>query len=141
MRNKLFILPLMLILVSCNGGHKADSNVEKTINIDENSTSLISFVNKINDLGSINEGEKVIGWYDYKNEGTAPLIIHSIKAGCGCTVPKWNKEPLPSGEKATIKVVFDSAGKHGVQDISIYVRSNAENSREELRLQAKVNNN
>jgi len=99
---------------------------------------IIQFTSLINDLGNIKEGEQVLTWFEYTNTGSKPLIIYSIKAGCGCTVPSWNKEPLEPGGKENIKVIFNSRGKSGIQSIRISVNSNAVNSESELRLTAIV---
>lgn len=98
----------------------------------------ISFTTLINDLGTIKEGEQVVTWFEYSNTGSMPLLINSIKAGCGCTVPTWNKKPLMPGEKENIKVIFNSRGKNGIQSIRISVNSNAVNSEIELRINASV---
>ena len=101
----------------------------------------ISFDTLVKDLGTIREGERIIAYYDYSNTGDAPLIISGIKAGCGCTVPEWKKDPLAPGDSENFKVVFDSRGKSGLQDIRITVRSNAINSALDLRLKSSVETN
>jgi hypothetical protein len=80
----------------------------------------------------------LVAWFGYTNAGTAPLVIQEIKAGCGCTVPRWDNAPMAPGSSGTIRVVFDSNGKKGAQNILITVQSNAENPREKLYLKAIV---
>lgn len=99
---------------------------------------VIVFEEHINDVGTIREGEKVIAWFDYANEGNGQLVINDIKAGCGCTVPEWDRKPLVSGDSGSVKVIFDSNGKRGMQMITITVSSNAENAKEKLTLKAQV---
>jgi len=101
-------------------------------------TPQIKFDTLLHDIGLIHEGEQVIAYYEYFNIGGKPLIISKITAGCGCTVPTWRKEPIASGESGTIKVIFNSSGKNGIQDIRISVFSNARNSRVDLRLKGIV---
>jgi hypothetical protein len=129
---------LVLQMAACGEQTPKANNVENKVALDVNGMPEIVFDTIVNDMGLINEGEQVLAWFEYENKGTAPLIIKDIKAGCGCTVPKWNAEPLEAGEKESIKIIFDSSGKRGMQDIRISVQSNAKNSKEELRIKAQV---
>lgn len=131
------VLMLILIFGGCNQKGKIPSIADQQYKQKELIAQLV-FDTIEQDLGSIREGERVIAWFDYKNSGSSPLIIHKITAGCGCTVPSWKEEPLAPGEKETLKVVFDSSGKRGLQNIKITVYSNAENAKEELRIKALV---
>lgn len=101
----------------------------------------IQFDTLINNLGQIIAGEQVLCYYKYRNTGDEPLLIQSIKAGCGCTVPEWNMEPLQPNEAGVIKVMFDSFSKRGNQNIRITVNSNARTAVSTLFLKAEVNEN
>ncbi len=130
---------MFLILAACNS---ATENV--TVHTGEEGKYMsgeeaeITFEKKVHDFGTLTAGEQVICYYPYTNSGDAPLVISGIRAGCGCTVADWSGEPLETGEKATIKVRFDSGGKHGVQKNSLTVLSNASNPRIKLTLKAVV---
>jgi hypothetical protein len=39
-----------------------------------------------------------------KNTGTNPLVIQQVESSCGCTVPKWEKQPIVAGNSTEIKV-------------------------------------
>src|SRR5215216_1648023 len=67
-------------------------------------------------FGTIKQGEVVTHVYTFTNTGKEPLIITSASGSCGCTVPEYPKEPIKKGEKASIKVTFNSGGKMGMQD-------------------------
>ena len=44
----------------------------------------------------------------FENTGKTPLIIHSVKAACGCTVLKgWPKHPIMPGESGEIPIEFN----------------------------------
>lgn len=62
-------------------------------------------------FGEIEEGEKVMHEFKFKNTGSEPLVISKAQGSCGCTVPDWPREPIPVGEEAVIKVQYDSRGK------------------------------
>jgi len=62
------------------------------------------------------------------------LFIHS----CGCTVPDYPRYPVAPGKEGVISVVFNSAGKSGIQDKVITLTSNAATSTTELHLTGEV---
>lgn len=76
------------------------------------------------DFGTINEGDVVEHVYSFKNNGEAPLIIESAKPSCGCTVPKWTKEPIPVGGTGEVLVQFNSKGKPNIQNKTVTVTAN-----------------
>lgn len=129
---------LFLFACSCGDGNQDVKKTQSSLNNVEDAMPVIRFDTLVNDLGTIREGEQLVAWFDYTNEGMVPLIIQEIKAGCGCTVPRWDKAPLAPGESGSIRVVFNSSGKSGAQNIRITVQTNAENTREQLYLKAIV---
>ncbi len=63
------------------------------------------------DFGEIQEGEKIVHEFTFKNTGNEPLVISKAQGSCGCTVPDWPREPIPVGAEGVIKVQYDSRGK------------------------------
>lgn len=62
----------------------------------------------------------------FTNTGNDLLIIHQAVASCGCTVPKYPKEPIRPGERGSITVTYNGTGKvSGVFKKSITLRTNA----------------
>lgn len=43
-----------------------------------------------------------------KNTGDKPLIINDVKAGCGCTTPKWSTDPILPGKTAQIQIGYNT---------------------------------
>lgn len=78
------------------------------------------------DFGTIKQGEVVEHTFTFTNTGKSPLVIESASATCGCTAPEPPKEPIAPGEKSSIKVKFNSAGKMGQQYPTVTVRANTE---------------
>lgn len=79
------------------------------------------------DFGDIRQGDVVEHVFEFTNTGNEPLIIQDIRITCGCTQPKWPKEPIMPGGKGEIRVGFNSAGKMGIQTKSLPIISNAIN--------------
>jgi len=86
---------------------------------------VIVFERDIFDFGKIKQGEKVQHEFKFKNTGKSPLVISNATATCGCTVPEPPKEPIKPGAEASIKVIFSSEGKMGMQDKVVTITSNA----------------
>lgn len=84
----------------------------------------IKYKHKSHDFGTIIMGEKVQHLFSFANTGKAPLVIEDATATCGCTIPEIPLAPIPPGGSGTIKVIFDSKGKIGVQTKPITVTTN-----------------
>lgn len=65
--------------------------------------------------GELIEGEKIQNVFTFTNTGNEPLIISNAKGSCGCTVPRWPREPIMPGETADLLVEFNSKGKGKVE--------------------------
>lgn len=100
--------------------------------------SKITFSEKSFDFGDIGQGDKVEYTFEFENTGTEPLILSDVRTTCGCTAPQWPREPIAPGVKASLKVVFNSAGKMGMQNKVITVMSNAVNSPERVKIVANI---
>jgi len=72
------------------------------------------------DFGTIKEGEIVEYTFKFKNVGGKPLTL-TAKTTCGCTVPKFPKDPVLPGKTGEIKVKFNSDKQVGkkIKDIKI----------------------
>ncbi|MDN3202522.1 DUF1573 domain-containing protein [Algoriphagus sediminis] len=100
--------------------------------------AVIEFEEKSKDFGDITQGDKVSHTFTLTNSGSAPLIISNVAATCGCTVPKWPKEPIAPGETAQVQVSFNSAGKMGKQNSVVRIYSNASEPIEKISLISNV---
>lgn len=90
------------------------------------------------DFGTVKEGDVVNYTYKFTNTGEAPLIIKNASASCGCTVPEWPKEPIPSGETGEIQVKFDTKGKPNQQTKTVTITANTNPTVTRLKLQGMV---
>jgi hypothetical protein len=86
----------------------------------------IEFEKQEHDFGTIleDDGEATYD-FKFKNVGEAPLVINKVKASCGCTTPKWTREPLPPGSEGFIKVAFNPRNRQGNFKKTITVNSNS----------------
>ena len=127
-----------LLTGSCG---RSTQGAGKNAPADTTGTAVLTFSTPEHDFGKVKAGEKVGCIFSYTNTGDADLVIASASASCGCTVPKFDKKPVPAGGSGTIEVVFDTSGREGVQAKTVVVQSNAENNIVILRIIADVTKN
>ena len=106
--------------------------------VDTANSPVFKFEKEVYDFGEIKDGEKVTYDFKFKNIGNSPLIISSATATCGCTIPEYPKEPVAPGAEGLIRVVFNSAGKAGMQNKIISITANTVPSLTELNILGNV---
>ena len=121
MKRNLFLFSLLIVIsiMSCNtpstktGGEYNIDNPANAENPDESNNGLpsIDFEDTEFNFGTVIQGEKVSHSFVFKNNGDGNLIISNVKASCGCTVPKWTKEPIKAGQDGTIEIVMANKQK------------------------------
>ncbi len=80
----------------------------------ERPSTTIQFDEETHDFGTINDGDKVTHRFTFTNTGDQPLILSNVRGSCGCTVPEWDRDPIPPGETGSLKVEYDSRNKGSV---------------------------
>lgn len=75
-------------------------------------------------LPPINQGAVVEIKWRFKNSGDKPLIIASVRPGCGCTGAEGPKEPVAPGQESVITAKFDSENYPGPQHKQVFVKAN-----------------
>lgn len=125
------LIPLLIISLLCAAFARG---------ADKDALPRIAFAEKTFDFGDIAEdGGSVTHEFTFTNEGTAPLLIVSATASCGCTKPQIPARPVKPGQKSKIVVTFNPKGRPGKFSKTITVRTNdAKNSRVKLRITGTV---
>jgi hypothetical protein len=101
-------------------------------------TTEVVFTETEFDFGSVKEGEKVSHTYKFKNAGKEPLVISNAQGSCGCTVPKWPRDPIAPGKTGEIVVEFDTKGKAGDRNQKVTLTANTNPPQTFLSLKGKV---
>lgn len=136
---KILIVQLVLTLVllsSCKSKNNTgdDWNIDNPITAenydDENRPTdglpVIEFEEMEYNFGTVIQGEKVAHRFVFRNTGDGNLVISNVRPSCGCTSPKWSKEPVKPGEKGFVELTFDSSSRNGIQNKTAKVYSNTE---------------
>ena len=99
----------------------------------------IQFAEKVINYGKIEKGANGTRVFKFKNEGTEPLVLSSVRASCGCTTPKWTREPIAPGAEGNITVKYDT-NRMGNFHKTVTVNSNATNKTVVLTIKGQVMN-
>lgn len=99
---------------------------------------VIEFDTLQHNFGNAKEGDKLTHVFTFKNTGDKDLEIIHINTSCGCTAANYTKEPVPPGESGSITVTFNTYGKKGRNNKTIYVRSTGSEKPIELKIVAFV---
>ena len=75
------------------------------------------------DLGKQKEGKEIEITFRFKNTGNKNLVIQSVSAQCGCTIPEKPEKPFAPGEEGVIKAKYNGSG-HGETRKEVYVTAN-----------------
>ncbi|MCD4744679.1 MAG: DUF1573 domain-containing protein [Bacteroidales bacterium] len=110
--------------------------IEKKISDNPNAPE-IEFDKLIHDYGTINKFGDGKCIFIFSNTGKEPLILSKVRSSCGCTVPKWPKNPILPGRSDTIKVKYDTK-RLGIINKNVTVTSNAKTSPVILKIKGKV---
>ena len=125
-----FLFILSIAFFACNNADQPANatTASSAAGSDTSSLTTIQWIDSIKNLGRITEGQKLQISFRFKNTGTKPLIIQSVRPGCGCTVADYPKEPIAPGGEGEITGSFDSQGRENLQRKEIAVTANTKGS-------------
>lgn len=81
----------------------------------------LKFENSTHNFGEVKEGEHVKVDFKFTNVTDQPVKIEGVKASCGCTAAKPDKEVYEPGESGVIRADFNTANRTGRQVKSITI--------------------
>ncbi|MEJ7914144.1 MAG: DUF1573 domain-containing protein, partial [Chitinophagaceae bacterium] len=88
---------------------------------DKKAEEVMKVNSENHNFGKIKQGVPVTTEFVISNISDQPLIIETVTAGCGCTTPKWGKEPVMAGGKSKIEVGFNAQALGGFTK-EVYVK-------------------
>ncbi|MFH4964989.1 DUF1573 domain-containing protein [Gaetbulibacter sp. M235] len=110
--------------------------ISLSINAQEK-VAKIEFKTDTVDYGTIEKGSDGLRVFEFTNTGDAPLIVSKVTSSCGCTVPKWSKEPILPGQRGEIQVKYDTNRVNPIRK-TITVISNANTPTVALKIKGEV---
>jgi hypothetical protein len=124
MRKGLLISVILISVLTSNCRSGNGNNSGNTASIQPGNGEIV-FKEYEHNFGKVAEGEKISYVFTFENKGTSDIVISSATASCGCTVPKYDKKPVPPGSTGSLEVVFNTSGYNGMQTKTVTVKSNA----------------
>ena len=97
----------------------------------------ISFESDVVDYGEVEYEGDGVREFKFTNTGDDILIIASVYATCGCTVPKKPEDPIKPGESGVIEVKYDTKRVGPIRK-TITVYSNASEVPYSLKIKGTV---
>ncbi len=101
------------------------------------STSM-TFDTYSHDFGKVKQDTQNKKIFKFKNTGNEPLIIQNATGSCGCTVPKYPKEPIPPGGSGEIEVEYSPGKQQGLQNKTVTITANTNPPTTTLNISADV---
>ena len=98
----------------------------------------IKFAEMKHDFGTIKQDSKNTKIFKFTNTGSEPLIIEGAKGSCGCTVPKFPKEPILPGQSGDIEVVYSPGKQQGAQNKTVTITANTDPIKTVVNISANV---
>lgn len=147
------LLPyIILLIVSCNREKTvtdSEGNPHLSPDIIQNPATAsgkevdkklpaFNFTETSHDFGTIASGDVMTYEFKFTNSGNADLVISQVTGSCGCTVAKYSKDVIGSGDEGSIDVKFDSHGQAGQVAKTITVLANTIPSTKVLTISAEV---
>jgi hypothetical protein len=105
--------------------------------------ALLQFAAKRYDFGKlrIKKNPQIPVDFEFTNTGNEPLVILKADVSCGCLSADYPKTPIQPGEKGKITVTVDTKDQKGEFNKHLFVKSNAVNDVELLRIKGTLNCN
>jgi len=100
-------------------------------------SGVFDFKTETIDYGTVNKNADGNRSFTFKNTGTTPIIITSVKGSCGCTVATKPSKPILPNETAEIGVKYDTK-RVGPFSKTITVVSNASEKSKVLRIKGNI---
>lgn len=98
----------------------------------------IAFPQLEHDFGTIKQDTKNKHVFKFTNSGTEPLIIQDAKGSCGCTAPKYPREPIAPGAMGEIEVEYSPGKQKGSQSKTVTITANTTPAQTILQIKADV---
>ena len=148
----------VMLLIGCTGleadlpTSAADTTAERSVDsgewyvrrpvlpveVDSSRLARLAFAATEHHFGRVRAGRTVRHEFAFTNLGPGAARIAEVTAACGCTVGRYPTEPIDSGARAAVEVIFATAGATGRQRRPVVVRANTVPAQTTLYLSGEV---
>jgi hypothetical protein len=133
---KIFVMLFALSFVSANYAQTlaVNSRMANPFNIEN---AVFNWSETAFDFGKIELNVPVTHQFTFLNKGSAPLVISSVQASCGCTVTEYSKDAIAPGQRGFVKATYNAA-KVGVFTKTVTINANTEDTTVLLTIKGEV---
>lgn len=119
---------------------EVNSSTEKSAVVNDVEEAFLKVAKKKYNFGKISRRKDPYLDIDFEleNLGKIPLVITKVDVSCGCLSVNYSKLPLYPGKKNRLTVHIDMENQEGVFNKVIFVKSNARNNLELIRIIGEV---
>lgn len=104
-----------------------------------NADTQVAFPKTAHNFGAFAEEDGPVSCrFPIVNTGNEELVILNVHASCGCTQPKYPRNPVAPGDTAYIDVTFDPSYRPGIFDKTISVETNTNPAKNRLSIKGTV---
>lgn len=135
MKNLICLLALLCIGITTSLQAQDAKAVPTSFTVEE--TAAVSWDAKVFEFGEIPQNIPAVAEFMITNNSDKPLIIQSAKGSCGCTVPNYSDQPIPSGESTTITATYNAKKKGNFQK-NVTVKTNLSDQPTVLKIKGTV---
>ncbi len=102
-QNTIFAIAIVVMVLL-----PALASAQSDVVADNERYAIAKFDKLSHDFGEIERGTEAVAIFTITNQGQAPLVVENVKVSCGCTIVKWNSEPVMPQDTIQIKVSYNS---------------------------------
>ena len=121
MKKYLFVWLAVCTLLSCTGrtpkqaNMSAEDSVYASKAIAQPASRSADFVttDTLHDFGTLTSDEPVSHKFVFVNQGTAAIVIDTVKTHCNCTSASFDKKPVAAGNKGWVTVTYQPQTHRG----------------------------
>ncbi|MEE9438760.1 MAG: DUF1573 domain-containing protein [Saprospiraceae bacterium] len=103
---KFILLSFFMAMFSIVNISAQQTEPVKTEQSEKKDGPIMTFETLNCDFGTIKQHGEPLRVVKFTNTGTEPLVIKNARGSCGCTVPKWEKEPIMPGQESVIEIRY-----------------------------------
>jgi hypothetical protein len=134
MKKTILLISILVFTFVYANAQQQSKKTDENINAPE-----IKFETTVHDYGTIPLNGDGNCEFKFTNTGKEPLILSNVRSSCGCTVPKWPKDPILPGKSNSIIVKYNTH-RAGIINRQVTVNSNAKIHTIVLYIKGKVAN-
>lgn len=144
------VFALFAIFTSCSGNANLNNTVKVALpdedqhlvadSLKREGGAYLNLVSGQYDFGTVKSAKVPALTIDFgfENKGDSPLIILKADVSCGCLSVKYPREPIYPGGKSKLTVSVDLKNQNGFFNKTIFIKSNAVNDLELIRIKGTV---